>query len=252
VTVLLGTVAIEPNRWGVIDRSRRPTVVLADWLEAIAAAGFDGIELWEGHLSGAVVAAAVPVDVFNTYVSFDDDDPTERTTVAANVARTGARAVKVNVGDDPTSEVAYADRLAAFVGVLDPGVAVLCECHAGTVAEDPAIAARLLAAAGPVDRVQAIVHTHEDDDHLRARFGAYGERITHVHVNHLDGALAAPRLVDVADVLAAKAELLDALGFKGSWTIEFVHGVGTTDDRPDLLIERAAADLAVLREVLDR
>ena len=98
--------------------------------------------------------------------------------------------------------------------------------------------------------MQAIVHTHEDDDHLRARFDAYGERITHVHVNHLDGALAAPRLADVVDALAAKVGLLAELGFAGSWTIEFVHGVGTTDDDPAFLVERAADDLVVLREVL--
>lgn len=215
MTILLGTVAIEPNRWGVVHPSRRPTVVLDDWLDAIAASGFDGIELWE-------------------------------------VARTPAGGVKVNVGADPAGEGAYTERLATFTTSLKPDVAVLCECHAGTIAEDPVTAARILAAAGPADRMQAIVHTHEDDDHLRARFDAYGDRITHVHVNHLDGAFAAPRLADVAETLAAKVDLLDRLGFTGSWTIEFVHGVGTIDDDPAFLVERAAADLLVLREVLAR
>ena len=253
MTILLGTVAIEPNRWGTIDRTRRATVVLDDWLDQIAAAGFDGIELWEGHLSDVVATSiTLPVAVFNSYMSFDDPDPSTRDQVAADVARTPAGGVKVNVGADPERAGAYAERLATFTASLKPDVAVLCECHAGTIAEDPATAARILVAAGSADRMQAIVHTHEDDDHLRARFDAYGERITHVHVNHLDGALAAPRLADVVDALAAKVGLLAELGFAGSWTIEFVHGVGTTDDDPAFLVERAADDLVVLREVLAR
>ena len=195
---------------------------------------------------------AVPVMVFNSYLSFGDDEPAVRAAVAANVARTAARGVKVNIGGDPGLEREYGERLAAFVEVLGPDVAVLAECHAGTVAQDPATAARVLAAAGPVDRVQAIVHTHQGDDELRACFDAYGERITHVHVNHLDDDHEAPRLADVADHLGAKVELLDRLGFKGSWTIEFVHGLGPADDRPDVLVERAADDLVVLRKVLDR
>ena len=251
MTVLLGTIAIEPNRWGTLDRSRRATIVLEDWLGAIAAAGFDGIELWEGHLSDAVAANAVaPVVVFNSYVSFDDD-PAGRAAVAAAVATTPSRAVKVNVGKDPSQESAYTDRLAAWLDVLDPAVAVLVECHAGTVAEDPATAARILGGAGPVDRMQAVVHTHEDHDHLRARFDAYGERIGHVHVNHLArDPYRAPRLADVADELAATVDLLDTLGFDGSWTIELVHGLLTADDRPDRLVRQAADDLTVLRGAL--
>lgn len=252
MTVLLGTVAIEPNRWGTIDPSRRATIVLEDWLGAIAAAGFDGIELWEGHRSDAVAANTVaPVVVFNSYVSFDDEDPAGRAAVAAAVATTPSRGVKVNVGADPTREGAYTERLAEWLDVLDPTVAVLVECHAGTIAEDPATAARILTGAGPVDRVRAVVHTHEDDDHLRARFDAYGERIGHVHVNHLDDhRLRAPRLADVADELAATVDLLDALDYDGTWTIELVHGLLTADDRPDVLIGQAADDLAVLRGVL--
>ena len=254
MTVLLGTVAIEPNRWGTVDPSRRPTIVLDDWLGPIATAGFDGIELWEGHLTDAVAAGTTPpVEVFNSYASFDDEDPARRDAVGRAVARTSSRAVKINVGDDPGREAAYTERLAAWLDVLDPAVAVLCECHAGTIAEDPAVAARILGRAGPADRVQAVVHSHEDADHLRARFDAYGDRITHVHVNHLDPErLTAPRLVEVADDLAATVALLGRLGFDGSWTIELVHGLLTVDDHPAALVEQAADDLVVLRAVLAR
>lgn len=253
-TILLGTVALEPNRWGTVDPSRRATISLADWLPGIAAAGFDGIELWDGHLDDDddVVDGPLPIVVFNSYVSFDDADPTARTGVARQVRRCASRGVKFNVGNDPAHERAYADRLAAWVEVLPEGCAALCECHAGiSIAEDPATAARLFEAAGSPARVQAIVHTHESADHLRARFDAYGDRITHVHVNHLDVARGrTPRLADIRADLEATVELIRRLGFTGTWTIEFVAGLLSADDHPTALLAQATEDVSVLRSVL--
>lgn len=255
--MLLGTVALEPNRWGGLDRSRCPTVAVSRWLRDIADAGFDGIEVWEGHVSGAaaaevdaVVGGPLPVSVFNSYVGFDDDEPGARDDVARWVRRAGSTAVKFNVGDDPGSVGAYGERVGAWLATMPADVRLLCECHEGvSVAEDPAVAATILAAAGPPDRVQAVVHTHEEPDHLKARFDAYGDRIGHVHVNFLSRA-GAPRLVDERDRLAARVELLRALGYTGTWTIEFVHGVLTDRDEPGALVVQAADDLAVLRDVL--
>ena len=259
-TVLLGTVALEPNRWGTIDRSGAATIDLAALLPHIAATGFDGLEVWDRHLTQAsatdaerLIDGPLPLTVFNSYVGFDDPDPTARNEVAAWVARARSRGVKFNVGNDPASAERYAERIAAWLEVLPPGVAVLCECHAGiSIAEEPAVAATIFAAAGPADRVQAIVHTHEEPDHLRARFDAYGERITHVHVNFLDArAGGAPALTEKRDELVQKVELLDSLGYRGSWTIEFVRGLLTDNDHPELLLDQATHDLAALREVLE-
>jgi sugar phosphate isomerase/epimerase len=252
MTVLLGTVALEPNRWGTVDRSGRATIDLAEWLPGIEAAGFDGIELWERHASNDVLGGPVPVTVFNTYVSFDDEDDARRSDVAATVRRAGSAGVKFNVGNDLALVDAYAARIATWLAVLPEDVAALCECHAGiSVAEDPAVAAAIFEAAGPPSRVQAIVHTHEDADHVRARFDAYGDRIGHVHVNFLDAAgRSAPRLADVRDRLEAQVSLVRGLGFRGSWTVEFVAGLRSERDRPELLLAQAAEDLVVLRDVL--
>lgn len=240
MTVLLGTVALEPNRW-----RRGEAIDLAPFLDDIAAAGFDGIELWERHLSDAVLAHPLPVTIFNTYASFDDADPARRRAVASAAEAAGAIGVKFNVGNDPSAVDAYAERVESW---LPPGITPLCECHAGiSVAEDPALAAKLFAAAGP--SVGAIVHTHESEAHLRTRFAAYGERIRHAHVNFLDEGRA-PRLADRRDDLAATVALLRSLGFDGSWTIEFVEGTSTERDVPALLLAQAIEDLGVLREVL--
>jgi sugar phosphate isomerase/epimerase len=257
-TVLLGTVALEPNRWSTVDPSGVPVADLAAIAPRIAATGCDGLELWERHLPDDLSAAVTlltelpPVMVFNSYVGFDRDDPAALADVAAQVRTTGARAMKFNVGADPALEDAYAERVAALVELLPDDVVLLCECHERiSIAEDPAVAARILSAAGPPERVAAIVHTHESADHLRARFDGYGDRIRHVHVNHLDPTTAAaPPLAAVADDLARTVDLLRTLGFDGSWTLEFVEGVLTDHDEPAALVAQAAEDLGVLRSVL--
>ena len=257
VTVLLGTVALEPNRWATVDPSGAPTIRLSRWLDEIADAGFDGIELWDRHLTAAaptevdaVLAHPLPVTVFNSYVGFDDPDPAPRADAAGWIRRAGSEAVKFNAGADRGRLGTYAERVVEWIEELPEGVRLLCECHEGTIAEDPHLAADLLGRTGPAERVQAIVHTHEPADHLRARFDAYGERITHVHANFLDAAHHAPPLAQVRGRLEAQVDLLRSLGFDGSWTVEFTHGLLTEDDRPEVLVPRAAEDLRVLRDVL--
>lgn len=256
--VLLGTVAIEPARWKRGPDAPAP-IVLSAWLDAIAEAGFDGIEVWEPHLARAtpteaeaVLSHELPVTVFNSYVSLDDPDPNGTTTVADWARRAGSTGIKFNVGNEPGAAHAYAERIAAWTDELPDHVTLLCECHHGiSIAEDPQVASQIFDAAGPVGRLQAIVHTHEEADHLRARFDAYGDRISHVHVNFLDfDTLSAPRLRDFAERLEAKVQLLRTLGFAGSWTLEFVHGLLTDADHPEALVEQATDDLIVLRQVL--
>lgn len=262
--VLLGTVAIEPTRWARMmpdhdPSTAQPQIVLADWMDAIADAGFDGIEVWEPHLHAASAADRrrvldhdLPVGIWNSYVSLDDADATERTSIAAAAADAGATGIKFNVGNDSDAAEMYSDRIAEWLEALPESVRLLCECHHGiSIAERPDVAASIFERSGPASRVQAIVHTHEADDDVRARFDAYGDRITHVHVNFLDFAtMSAPPLVDITDRLAASVDLLTTLGFAGSWTIEFCHGVLTANDRPDFLMSQAAADLTTMRQIL--
>ena len=259
--IYLGTVAIEPQRWAglVGDTEPGPLVEVSAHLGHIAAAGFDGVELWERHLTEAgpdevdrILASTPPVAIFNSYTSLDDPDPAGRDAVAAWVGRTGADGVKFNVGNDASSEGAYVERIAAWLDALPESTSLLCECHFGiSIAEDSTTAARIFDAAGPAGRLGAIVHTHDDPDYLRSKFDAYGDRIRHVHVNFLDFANGgAPRLGEIRDDLEAKFELLRSLGFGGTWTIEFCHGLLTENDQAEFLVQQAIEDLGVLREVL--
>ncbi|MEQ8841492.1 MAG: hypothetical protein RIB98_10955 [Acidimicrobiales bacterium] len=249
--ILLGTIVLEPNRWFGVTQDTWATTRVSDWLDAIAAAGFDGIELWEPHFRDAdateqqaILDHPLPIAVYNTYVGFDDDDDADRYAAAETVLRTGARKVKWNTGaerDDGAAD-GYAARLERWAALL-PGVELVCECHDGSAMDDPAVAARVLAAGS-----NALVHTHDDLDLLRAKFAAYGERISHVHVNHLF--TGSPKLADIRDELTAKIALVRELGFDGTWTLEFVHGTGGDHDAPDPMLAQAVEDLAVLRELL--
>ncbi len=252
--ILIGTVALDPNRWGLVTGAREATIAASQWLDALGEAGFDGIELWEPHLrdadeaeAGALLGHRLRTVILNGYASFLDAADLRAT--ASLVERAGAGAVKANTGADGSRLGAEAEAAAGWLDDLPAGTRLLFECHDDTaIADDHAAAARFLTQVGPSERVQAIVHTHEGADRVRARFDAYGDRITHVHVNHLNDGTAPP-LGDVDD-LEDRIALLRSLGFNGSWTIEFVHGVLTASDRPDALVDQAIVDLAVLRSAL--
>lgn len=255
--ILLGTVAIEPNRWGMVREGGVPVTVVSEWLSAIAAAGFDGLELWERHATFVdeaeverIVAGPLPVTVFNGYALWDDPDPTARDDTAVWARRLGARGVKFNVGNSPELRDAYVERIARLAARLDDGVRLLCECHAGTLAEDPPLASAMFDEVAPADRLQAIVHLgRRPDDGTRAFMDGLGDRVGHVHVQLPDegpdtdgGALAA----DLRDGV----DLLRSFGFAGTWTIEFSHGRMNERDEPGYVLEWAQRDLVALRDAL--
>lgn len=253
--VLIGTVALEPNRWGAISKDRRPQLRAADWIDRAEAAGFDGIELWEHHAMLAagddlarIEASGLPVAILNSYVSFDDESDAAREAAADWATRLRCVGIKFNVGRDATQIDDCIARLRRFADRLPEQTRLVCECHAGTVAEDPATAKRILEAVGPPERVQALVHLGEDASTIASMFDALGDRIRHVHVNFLKQ--GAPVLAEISDDLRMRVERLWKLGFEGSYTIEFVNGVGTSRDTPAELVEAAVSDLVTLREAL--
>jgi hypothetical protein len=118
--IYLGTVLLEANRWA---KDRTPTYRVSEWLERIAAAGFDGIELWENHATladcaerSALRGSTVPIRVFNSYVPLDAGGENARRTVAGLVRELNAGAVKFNVSNSP--ETLESGRLRAGLDVL--------------------------------------------------------------------------------------------------------------------------------------
>lgn len=253
--IYIATVLLEANRW---KREKIPTVKVSDWLERFEKAGFDGIELWENHAAladelelGRLRGARPPVRIFNTYASFSDE-PDPRRERAVELSRSlGVRGVKFNVGRDPECMNRYIDNVLRWREGLPRDIVPLCECHPGTVLEEPGKAAeafRVWAEAG----IEAIIHAFNlAEERLRAWFRQLGGAITHVHVQvNRQGRMAS--LVQYRDEARETVRLLRDEGFQGSFSIEFTAGVGMPDENVEALFAAAVADLDLLRELLEQ
>ncbi len=261
--VYLGTVAIEPNRWGLVEAGGEPLTRVSEWLADIEAAGFDGLELWERHARSvsdeerdAVVASAVPIRILSSYTSWDDPDDAIRAEAAAWVERVGADGVKFNVGSDPEAVGDYTERLRTFEAAVPEGARLLCECHFGTVAEDPVVARDMFDAVANPERLSAIVHLHPmARDEWSAPLAVLGERVGHVHVQ-LAEVPASTSVAELAETLRPDVEAIRAASPSVTWTIEFSHGMWGfgvdhgENDHPAYILQTAGRDLEALRAVL--
>lgn len=246
-TIYFGTVLLEANRW---TAEKQPGYRVGDWLGRLAAAGFDGIELWQNHAllataseREALRSSQLPVTVFNSYVALDAGGDEHRRCVAELVRRLGSLAVKFNVGND-VERVRDDLRVVTEWGATMPGVQLLCECHPGTALEDPVLAAKALAA---FPAIGVIVHPFTCHD-LAAWTKNLGDRIVHCHVQMLDNGRQVCGLRDRPDRVRQRLGLLRECGYAGSFTLEFVAGVGVPPENRDALFAAACDDLAFLRE----
>jgi sugar phosphate isomerase/epimerase len=245
--IYLGTVALEPKRWSG-DGSMVCRV--SEWLEQIAAAGFDGIELWENH--GVLASESdretlrrskVPVTVLNSYVTFDEAGVSRRHDVAGVIRDLGARAVKFNVSRNPATVDRELDAAVAW-GALMPGVGLWCECHGGTPLQEPRDAARLLATRPEIGVIVHAFSTSNLDEWIRL----LGPRIVHVHSQHRADNRGFVRLREIPDLVRERVSMLKADGFGGSITIEFTEGVCKAPENLAATFAATCDDLAFLRE----
>ena len=258
--IYLGTVAIEPNRWGLAEPGGHPLARVSEWLSHIAEAGFDGLELWERHARSvpdeeldALLGSEMPIRILSCYTSWDEPDDTDRAETAAWIERVGAQGVKFNVGSDPDSISDYTERLRRFEAEVPGGARLLCECHFGTVAEDPNVARDMFDSIADADRLGAIVHVHPGArDEWSEPLGVLGDRIRHVHVQVAE----VPQTTsadELSEMLRPAAEAIGAASPTATWTIEFSYGMrgfGRDDaelDNPAYILQSAQRDLAALR-----
>lgn len=251
--IYLGTVLLEKNRW---TADKTPSFKVSEWSPRIAAAGFDGLELWENHIAAAAPAEQIAlrsvrprVAIFNTYVTFDDAGAAGRERAARLITDVRPDAVKFNFGNETSLVSRYVDNLRAWRARLPTGCRLLCECHGHTVLETPARAAEILR---PLDfPVDIIVHAFGiDENELSAWCSFFGRSLTHIHAawnvpgegfKQLDGDAARNR---------ARLEVLRTAGFTGTITVEFTAGVAQPDENIDRLLATATSDLLFLRHAL--
>lgn len=241
--IYLASVCLERNRWG----SKQPSFRVSEWLERIAADGFDGLELWENHYLLAeaeerdrLERSAGAAAVFNTYAGFSDSpsDLEHRLRAAEAIARLGTGAVKFNLGREPARLGEYRRHLLSWADQLPPHCRLLCECHPGSVLETCEAASDFLSELDP-ERFGVIVHLSGDADGPGRWLTAFGPRVRHLHLQcrKPEDASAEGRAR-----LAAGVALLANHGFDGSASVEFTRGIGR-DENIHALYAHALSDL---------
>jgi phosphoglycerate dehydrogenase-like enzyme/sugar phosphate isomerase/epimerase len=248
-TIYMSTVALDPTRWG----RRQPSFAVSEWLPRFANDGFDGVELWEFHYlkadaeEQARMAAAAPVQIYNSYVGFGDDEGEARTASADAITKLKATAVKYNLGGDATRVDEYRRNLLAWAAQLPAACQLLCECHPGTVLENVDDAVAFFADLDPA-RFGVIAHISGEAAGLNTWFRAFNGRIQHLHVQmrgpESDPTVPANRVPFDACFSAVKAS-----GFAGTVAIEFSRGIGRNEDI-EIIYKNACVDMAYCREAL--
>ena len=243
MSIYLGTVALETNRWAP---GRIPTFAVSDYADRAAKDGFDGLELWENHFMLASeaeqdkLASSGQVAIFNSYGAFHEGLTDNLRQVAAAINRIHPKAIKYNLNrTDLVDE--QVNGLLAFADLLTSDIRLLCECHAGTCMEQAEAAAAVFARLD--DRFGAIIHLKEPMDTIKARFDAYGDRICHIHAANWNGSDYEP-LANGASVLLENLNYMKSRGFAGTYTLEFTYGLQIA---LPALYDNAVADLKWLQ-----
>lgn len=250
--VYIGTILLELNRWGSL---KTPTYKVSEWLDRFQEAGFDGMELWEYHATLAppeelalLESAKFPISVFNTYCNFDDASEADRRQAAEMIKRFEAGGVKFNVGGDPALRDEYIKNLRIWSASLPENCRLLCECHGGTIIQEPSDAAKFFDA---LDRkqYQIIVHCFMQDlGRLKEWFRIFGTSVTHAHVQMQGDNGRNARLSSNPAHVKEVLHIMREEGYRGSFTLEFTEGTRAPDENMEDLWQAALSDLHFLRE----
>lgn len=252
--IYIATVLLERNRW---SKEKTPTFRVSEWAERFAAAGFDGIELWENHVAlappeevEALKAAPIPVRIFNTYATFGPEDDPRREQAAQFSRELGVRAIKFNVGGNAGLFDTYVEQVLAWRKELPDEITPLCECHPGTVLEEPEAAARAFevwAEAG----IGAMMHPFNlTPQEVRTWLRSLGPALTHAHVQ-LNRERRMQSLVPHREYVQEILQVMKEEGFTGTFSLEFTEGVGGgASEDMEQLFASACVDMELLRKLL--
>jgi sugar phosphate isomerase/epimerase len=248
--VYLNTVLPEMNRWSRNDLQDL-TFTMSEWAQRIADDGFDGVELWQFHATEVdeeevekIRTGPCPVKIFNAYCSTEPEEAEARKKIAELALSLGATGMKYNSGKDVDRHPLYVESLREWRKMFPDDFRLMRECHRGSTMADTELANKTLDELGR-DSFGMIIHGMDNDlDTLNERFGAYGDRIQHIHGN-----LSKNGPMSDEDALE-RIKLLDSLGFKGTFSIEFTQGMrdGLTQEE---LYANAVRDLKTLRKALE-
>ncbi len=252
--ILIGSVLLEKNRWTRPEKT--PSFRVSDWLGRFAGAGLDGVELWQFHASRAepgeverLAAGPLPMAVFNIYPTMTDAERGALDECTALVSRLGVRGIKFNVGSEPGRRGEYLENLRRWRAALPKGVTPLCECHPGSIIEEPEAAAGFFEELG--GEWPVIVHPFSRFESLGRWLELFGPRVAHAHLQMRDAEGKRVLRFDRRPEVAREAVgMMRAAGYCGSWALEFAAGTGEPGESMEGLWAAALEDLAFLRGLL--
>jgi len=234
--IYLGSIALEKNRF---NEGKIPSYLVSDYIEKAKNDGFDGIELWENHYllaDNAEKKRLVDSDmdfIFNSYFSLAYGITDDIIKVADAINALNASAVKFNFSNkklvNSTSDIQrQIDTLLSFGEKISPNVRILCECHEGTIADEPEIAAQIF---DKLDaRFGAIIHLIPTYEFAKKCFDCYGERICHIHSAY-PVEIGVYKALDEANGLMEKNfKYYLKRGFNGTVTVEFAKNAYSPED----------------------
>lgn len=249
--ILMGSILLDVNRWG---NPKAPTYEVSAWADQFKDVGFDGVELWEYHATlcsdserEKLAKDSFLSTLYNMYSDFNDASESGRQSAAEMIKKLGSRGVKFNVGKDPNLRNDYLKNLRAWREAVPDSCTLMCECHPGTIVEEPEAAKAFFDDLG-MEGWEVMVHCFiPEQDVLQRWFDQFGNKVTHAHVQMRDDQRNIMRLDEDPNRAQAALKLMYDAGFSGSYTVEFAKGTREPGENMDDLWTAAKADLAFLQ-----
>ena len=251
----IATLLLEVNRHG---SPKTPSFPVSEWTDRFAGAGFDGMELWEYHatLAGpeeakALQETAFPTTIFNTYASMDEAGREDRERATRWVERLQPWGIKFNVGKQPEERETYLTKVREWRAQLPGDVTLLCECHPGTIIEEPDAAKQFFDDLN-VNNWGIIVHPFNRLESIQAWFDTFGSAIMHAHLQMRTDDRQVIRFDRRPERTREAVRIMSEAGFQGSCSFEFTEGMNIPDETIEDLWKNVLRDLFYLRTVLSQ
>jgi len=258
--IYLSTMLLERNRWN----GKGPSLLVSDWMEPIAEAGFAGVEIWMPHLLFAsrsewelIKEKSRESDLLLAHISAavpaDGSDKSQRMREAILEACDYFRpdGLKFSLGGEARSKGAAAEAAAleflkSWIGDVQRDVGLLHDPGLDSAPSNLAKAKKTLGGG----RSKGVLHpfgmTPAD---VEAAMALSGDFLSAMGVQ--------ARREDQWCLLSEKSEdslrTIDTLrkrGFKGTWSLELTKGAGGAGESIDKLFDNAEKDLNFLLEAL--
>lgn len=268
--VLLGSIALEPNRW---TATKEPYNRLYDMLGPVQSAGFHSIELWEFHINQLnkdeiqdVASRAADLNItFPTLALYPDflADPDDNQMYFDQLLQRcdflGVKKIKMFAGNKSASELSEAERsesinqIRALIDAASRfGITLSGELHQDTLCDTVDEALRTVA---DLDNTIGICFQPLDFSSTETAVQdckTLSESIDHVHLQgRKDGEFSSLEDADID--YKVLLPLLAESGYGGDYCIEFVEGCVVekpSDFDMTVVLERAAHDRTFVEGIL--